>query len=219
MALTYRAFVERVLRQRIARSDPGRRLFGTVGILLDALSEGAEQALRATWIADSLGPAADGLSPAGEELSLPRYPQETPQAYESRLARAWTDWQVAGDEASVTAQLTAAGFPGAEIYYASPLDAHWSKFFVFYPSGTHTVTSAGPGWGSFTWGDGTTFGPIGISAEDLRALRKIILKFKPGHWICGGLIFEISGWSYGTGPSWGDPGLVWGGTQAVVGVP
>jgi hypothetical protein len=219
MALTYRSFVERVLLQRVARSDPGRRLYAALALVFDGMAEAGEHALRGTWIADSLGPAADGLSPAGNELSLPRYPQETPTAYEARLARAWTDWQVAGDEQSITAQLTAAGFPGAEIYYASEADTHWSKFFVFYPAGTHSVTAAGPSYGSFLWGDGTTYGPTGISAEDLRALRKIILKFKPAHYICGGLVFELTGWSYGTGPLWGDPGLVWGGTQAVVGVP
>lgn len=219
MALTYRSFVERVLRQRIARTDPGRRYFATLALLFDGTMEALEHALRGGWVNDSLGPAPDALSPAGDELSLPRYPSETATQYKERLARAWTDWQTAGHETSIVAQLTAAGFPGAEIYYASAADTHWSKFVVFYPAGTHGVTSSGPGYGSFTWGDGTTYGPLGISAQDLSALRNIILKFKPAHWICSGLVFELSGWSYGTGPSWGDPGLVWGGTQAVVGVP
>lgn len=219
MALTFRSFVERVLLQRIVRSDPGRRFFAAEALLFDGTMEASEHALRAGWVGDSLGPAADAHGVAGAELSLPKYPSETPTQYKLRLTRAWDDWPKAGHESVIIAQLASAGFPGAEIYYASPVDSHWSKFYVVYPIGTHPVTAAGPDWGSFTWGDGTTYGPIGISAEDLSALRNIILKFKPAHYICGGLVFQLTGWSYGTGPSWGDPGLVWGGESAVVGVP
>jgi len=124
----------------------------------------------------------------------------------------------------------------------------WSQFWVFFPEGTHTVTDPGPrywddgsaplygsfpwgggatygthapgsGVGAFLWGDGSTYGPIGITPESLLVIRSIIQKFKPARWICSGVIFEISGWTYGTGPSWGDPGLVWGGEVSTVGVP
>jgi hypothetical protein len=224
MALNYRAFFERIVRQRIARTEVGQRLIGTCALVFDNTMESVNHALRSAWVGDSLGPSPDALVYAGEEHSLPRYPRESQAQYEARLQRVWDDWPYAGHETSLAEQLEAAGFPGAEFYYASDwpttgLADWWSQFWVYFPSGTHSVTAVAPEWGSFAWGDGTAYGPVGISFEDLDAMRRIIKKFKPAHYICGGIVFEISGWTYGTGHTWGEPGLVWGGESAVTGVP
>lgn len=227
MALTYVRWIERITGQLALRSEAGKRLMqGTLGLVVgDKLVEGARQAVRAGWVGDTdTGPAEDALGLAGGEVSLPRYPSETAEQYHARLQRAWEDWQYAGHESSIIGQLEAAGFPGAEIYYASDwptsgLVDWWSQFWVFYPAGTHTVTAPGPDIGGFTVGDGTTLGPVGISPANLLAMRSIIKKFKPTHWICSGLIFEISAWTMGAGPLIGDPGLLVGGEVATVGVP
>lgn len=223
MARTYTRFVQRINQQLVLRTEVGVRLIGSIGVLVDELLEGAAQAVRAAWVGDSVGPAADALSAAGEEMSLPRYPRESAAQYEARLERAWDDWPYAGHESSIIGQLESAGFPGAEIYTPADwpltgLPDWWSQFWVFFPAGTHSVTADGPPYGSFDWGY-AAFGPVGITPADLFAMRQIILKFKPAHYICSGLIFEISGFSYGTGHVWGETDLAWGGESAVVGVP
>lgn len=193
-----------------------------MALFFDMLAEGARQAVRASWIGDTPGngPAYDGVGAAGNELSLPRYPQETWAQYHARLQRAWTDWPLAGHESIIRAQLAAAGFPGAQIFYALDWPGWadwWSQFVVFYPAGTHTVTG-GAEIGAFTIGDGTIIGVDGISVADILALRLIIKKFKPAHWVCRAIVFELSGWTIGTGHVIGEPGLEVGGSHTFVGV-
>lgn len=220
--MEYTKFLERIA-VRVMRSEPSKRFLGVHGLVFNFVAEAARQAVRALWIGDRTGngPAYDALEPAGRELSLPRYPGETWGNYQGRLQRAWTDWPVAGHETSILSQLAAAGFPGAQILYPSDWPGYftsWSQFVVFYPVGSHPVTGPGPEYGSFTWGYGTTYGPTGISGEQLLAMRAIIRKFKPAHWVCRAIVFELSGWTYGTGHVWGEPGLVWGGETVYVGV-
>lgn len=208
---------------RVFRSGFGERLVGVFALMFDLLAEGTRQAVRAAWVGDRvIGPAADALPDLGDQRSLPAYPTETFDQHHARLQRAWIDWPAAGDESSILGQLAAAGFPGAVIYTKQShptmfASSDWSQFVVFYPLGTHTVTAPGPLWGAFLWGDGTAYGPVGITLEALNTIRSIVRKFKPGHWRCDGIIFEISGWTYGTGHTWGEVGLVYGGEIARVG--
>jgi hypothetical protein len=222
MRVNYRSYVARIV-PRVLRSEPGKRFTGALALMWDYLAEGARQAVRSSWIGDRTGngPAYDALDPGGQELSLPRYPLETWPQYHERLQRAWTDWPTAGHETSIQGQLAAAGFPNALIFYLTNWLEHtgwWSQFVVFFAAGTHPVTSAGPPIGSFVVGDGTTIGPVGITADQLFALRSIILKFKPAHWVCRAVIFEMSGWTVGMGHDVGEPGLVIGGVHVYVGV-
>lgn len=222
MARTFTRFVERINQQLVLRTEPGRKFIGLIGALSDITQEACEQALRAGWVGDNVGPAVDALSAAGDEVSLPKYPRESSSQYRARLARVWEDWPTAGHESSILAQLDAAGFSDAQIYDAgdwplSGLAAWWSQFWVYFPAGTHTVTAAGPVVGSFTVGDGSSVGVVGLTLEDLAAMRAIVNKFKPAHYICSGIIFELSGWTVGTGHDVGDPGLLVGGSVATVG--
>src|SRR5690606_1275782 len=232
---TYFEFVARIV-PTVLRSNPGQRLVGVMALVTNALAEAASQAVRASWIGDSRGPAIDALRPAGNELSLPRYPVESWDQYHARLQRAWEDWQHAGHESSLIGQLETAGFPGAEIYSALsfgwptrpplywpndvfPQAFWWSKFWVFFPEGTHPVTGPGPIIdGSWNVGPGTTIGPTGLTTAQIQTLRAIIRKFKPGHWKAMGIVFEISGWTIGTGHDVGEPGLVIGGATATIGI-
>jgi hypothetical protein len=218
----YRSYIARIA-PRVLRGAEGARFAGAMALLFDWLAEGARQAVRAFWVGDRKGngPAYDALGPAGEELSLPRYPTETWAHYHARLQRAWIDWPTAGDETSIVGQLEAAGFPGAVIFYASLWlgVTSWSQFVVLFPAGTHPVIGAGPVIGTFVIGDGATLGPLGISADQLRALQLIIKKFKPGHWAARAIVFELSGWTIGTGHTIGEPGLVIGGVHVYAGVP
>lgn len=236
MASTYLQFVRRVV-PTVLRTEPGRRLTGTVALVANMVAEAASQAVRASWIGDRKGPAYDALKPAGNELSLPRYPVESWSQYHARLERAWEDWQHAGHDSSLTGQLETAGFPGAQIYSALsfgwptrpplhwpndvlPQSFWWSKFWVFFPEGTHSVTAPGPIAGDgHTAGDpGLIAGPVGIAPVAMDTIRSIIRKFKPGHWRGLQVVFEITGPTAGTGHVAGEPGLVAGGQTAAMGI-
>lgn len=212
MGRTYRNWLASIAPP-VLRGDTGARLVGLVALMFDYLAEGARQALRSSWVGDSDGPAYDALEPAGHELSLPRYPNETWRQYHGRLQSAWDVWPYAGDESVIISQLAALGYPGAVIYYTiylGDLPASWSQFVVFYPLGTHHVGQPKE-VGTFTVGDGTVIGPTGITIAEIATFRAIINKFKPGHWICPAVIFELSGWVVGTGHAVGEPDLVVGG--------
>lgn len=192
---TFRSFIAAV-SPTVLRGFYGQRLGGAIALLKDYVAEACRQAVRASWIGDTPGngPAYDALSPAGNELSLPRYPVETWPQYHARLQRAWSDWPFAGHETSILGQLTAAGWPGAEIQYVEDFPGYenwWSQFVLFFPFGTHPVTGA-PEYGGFIWGDGTFWGVVGLSFVEMQTIRGIVRKFKPGHWVCRAIGFELS---------------------------
>jgi hypothetical protein len=202
------------------RGKYGRRLVGAAMFLLDSVAQGLTHAVRAPWLRGKTGGAYDAVQLLGSETSLPRYPIETWSQHRARIDRAWSDWPFAGDEDPLIAQLAAAGFPNAEIRFndlaPGPLGQpapYWSQFWVFFPMGSHPVTGPGPRWGQFQWGDGTLWGPSGITRVDLYTIRSIVRKWKPGDWVCRGLIFELSRPRWGEF-TWGD-GTVWSGAVTV----
>lgn len=197
--MNYREFVATIV-PRVLRGRFGRAFAGTTAFMFDALAASLKQAVRSAWVGDTPGngPAHDGLSASGSELSLPRYPRETWSQYHERLQRAWTDWPLAGDETSIVSQLAAAGWPGAEVQFEADwpsLLTTWSQFVVFFPEGTHLVLPAAE-IGSFLIGDGTLIGPRNITLEDIATLRAIIRKFKPAHWVCRYVVFDCGGGDY-----------------------
>lgn len=190
------------------------------GLMADTIGEAMGAAVRMPWLLEPLSPP-DILPFVGKERNLPRYPGETLTQWRARMHGAWVAYEFAGDESSIIDQLAKAGFPGVQIldpwnatFTPSP---YWSHFIVRFPIGSHPVTSAGQAWGSFTWGDGTLYGPTGITPEQLATIRAIIRKWKPVDWVCRRIDFQISGWSYGTGHLWGETGLLWGGDVVSVG--
>lgn len=195
---------------RTLRGHFGRRMVGLFSLTSDVFAEGLSQTVTMPWVHGN--PPPDMLGPLGRDLNLPRYPTETNAQYQARLQRGWDDWELAGANSAIIGQLAAAGFPGAQIARTGVF-----QFDVFYPSGSHSVGAA-PKWGTFQWGDGTKFGPTNITAAEIETMRGIIRKWKPGRWVCRRLIWQLSGWAYGTGHKWGDPGLTWGGTQVWIGV-
>lgn len=220
-ARNFLEYIEGRILPRWMSGELGKSFIGIVfGLPADAASEALTQALRAPWLAEDSSPD-DALPRAGREVRMPRYPAESVAQYRQRLLEAPVVYRAGGDEETILSQLALAGFGGAVIYDSfnadfSP-DNYYSKFLVYLPAGTHAVTAAGPAYGSFSWGDGTAYGPVGITAEQIATIRGIIRKWKSVRWICTEIVFQISGWAYGTGKRWGDPGLTWGGTAARIG--
>jgi len=192
-----------------------------LGVMADTIAEGMGAAVRMPWLLEPLSPP-DVLPFVGKERRLPRYPGESEDQYRVRMHGAWEAYQYAGDESSILGQLALAGLPGAVIYdpwnLAFPISPYYSQFVVWFPLGTHPVTSPGQAWGSFSWGDGTRYGPTGLTPELAQTIRGIIKKWKPVEWICRGALFQVSGWAYGDGSLWGEAGLQWGGTVVVLGI-
>jgi hypothetical protein len=190
----------------------------TLELVADAASETMSQSWLMSWLLEPTSPD-DALPFVGSERRMPRYPGETLANYRLRLWDAWSAYAFGGSKKAIEDQLRIAGFPG-RVLYGGPYQQsnYYSQFWIWFPQGTHTVTAPAAPWGSFNWGDGTLWGPSGITTEQLNALIDLVKKWKHSQWICRALVFEISGWSWGTGHVWGEPGLVWGGESAVIGV-
>jgi hypothetical protein len=208
---TFRRFVWDELSTDVLRGFFGRRLQGTFSLGLDAFMEAVTQAIRAPWTADN--PPPDAVALVAKEVLIPRYATDTNETYKDRVQNAWVDWERGGTDQAVITQLELAGFPGAQIFRWT-INGSWSEFVVFYPDGTHTVTSDGSEIGSFTVGDGTIIGPEGITVVGLTTIKDIIKQWKPGQWKCLQVLWELSGWTVGTGHTIGESGLVIGGAHA-----
>lgn len=166
----------------------------TGDIIADALSA----SLRLAWIKDR-GSPDDVLPLIGSERGLPIYPGETATGYRSRVDSAWVSYTFAGAEQTIEAQFALAGYPGVQVTFdaaalgpngeAAP---YWSQFWIYFPySSGHPVTSDGPKWGSFTYGDGSLYG-IGTTAAFYQLIHSIIRKWKPSRWICRGFKFQLA---------------------------
>jgi len=199
------------------RGTMGQRMVATFGLLFDAIQQTILDAVLSPWLDETNGPAYDSLRLIGKEQSIPQFPEESWLQYRARLRDPWSTWARAGGPPLIIEQLALGGFPGAQIFRWSAGGSP-SEFVVFFPAGSHPVTGPGAAWGSFVWGDGTHYGPTGITPAQIETIRGIIKHWKPAIWVCKKVIFELSGWTYGSGHTWGEPGLVWGGTQAEIGV-
>lgn len=197
---------------------------GFIGVIFsytaDALANAMSAAAKMPWLKEPTSPN-DVLPLVGAERRLPRYPIDTDETYRNRLWLAWDTYEFGGDENTIIGELANTGIVGAQVF--DPWNAtfdpvgYWSHFIVFFPIGSHPVTAAGPAWGSWNWGDGTIWGPVGLTVELAATIRGIIAKWKPVRWICRKIVFQISGWAWGTGHTWGEGGLAWGGDTVEIG--
>jgi hypothetical protein len=213
--MTYRD-LEFVRVPTVLRGPVASSLVGVLMLGFDLAAQALSHAFRAPLDREEGGPAYDALKLLGRDTALPRYPIEGWNQHRARINRAWDDWPLAAGVPALIGQLAAAGFPNAELrYYLGEPGPHgepapyYSQFWVYLPKGSHPVTGPGAGWGSFNWGDGTLWGPAGITFAQIFTLRSIIAKWKPGQWVCRGVLFDVGGPRWGQF-AWGD-GSVWGG--------
>jgi hypothetical protein len=170
------------------------------------------------WLADPTSPD-DVLPLVGTERRMPRYPQELPATYRSRLLGAWDTYGFGGDESVLEAQLAAYGYPGKVTFFPGrdgPFGQpapYRTQFWITFAVGTHPVTGGGPPWDTFNWDDGSLWGPVGYSAEFATTLHQIVNKWKPVQWVCRGFIFEFGTAKWDTF-NW-DDGTLWDGAVEV----
>ncbi len=180
----------------VLRGYWGERLMGAMAVLSDTMTQGSFDAIMSGFPVYTPTIAPDSLPYAGEEVGMARYATETDAQYQARIARAWPDYQRAGTEATILAQLSAAGYPGAVIDYpdetaGTGVAVEKRRFRITFPLGTHWVTSPGPVFGSFTFGDGTRFGAYPMTTAQIVTLRAVIKKWKPAVWVCSEIRFEL----------------------------
>src|SRR5690606_37900965 len=78
-----------------------------------------------------------------------------------------------------------------ELPVTPPAD-YWSQFWVFWPYGSHAISGVSKTYGTdFDYGDGTVWGPIGITRPEIMLLRGIIDKWKDAEWICRKILFGL----------------------------
>jgi hypothetical protein len=182
------------------RGELGTKFMQLVlGEIHNRLDEGFMDAVRSPYLHLPGSTPDDALPFIGSETSINAYPGETLTSYRARLKDPWDTWTPAGDESVITAQFAAAGYPGVEVQFdpaatgprgeAAP---YWSQFWVFFPfSSGHPVTGAGATYNSFNWGDGTLWG-LTVQPSFYQLIHFIVRKWKPGHWVCRGFIFELA---------------------------
>jgi hypothetical protein len=131
-------------------------------------------------------PPEDALPVIGLERGMPRYPGETREQYRTRLDGAWEAWTRGGAAYAIIEQLKAAGLDGVQVFRASQWDrapaGYWSIFWVFVPE---------------------DYSPKASTLAQREAWAAIVRKWKPAQWICGGIVLELSG------PTWGAPDLTY----------
>lgn len=188
----------------------GSRFAGvTGGFLMDLLAEGAATALDASWSAlfspasDVYDKPADGLGGLGSASLLPLLPGENAHiSLRARLLDKWNFWSGSPELGLESILGTATGgtadvlVPGD---FVSPPDAfvHWSRFWVQFPEGSHPVTgSANTYAGGQTFGDGSTYGPAGLTQEYFSLLKSVSRRYKPAQWVAWDFEFVLSGITY-----------------------
>lgn len=180
----------------VLRTLPGRAYAGAKAMLMDFLMMAATHAVRTGWIGDSVGPSWDGIGPTGRDMLLPRYPGESFNAYHGRLKEAWIDWPRAGVEEILLKNLAALGFPGGVVQYHTEWDGYpppwWSLFSIFYAYGTHSFGPPRKYDDGCAYDDGTIYDVTNITPLQYVTMRGIIRKFKPAHWVCVAVVFEVS---------------------------
>lgn len=193
-------YVEKLPLSATWKGELGAKFVGLVmGEIHNRLSEGFMDAVRSPYLHLAGRTPDDALPYIGSETNINSYPGESLAAYRARLNDPWALWTFAGDESVIASQFAAAGFPGAVVQFdpartgpkgeAAP---YWSQFWIYFPySSNHPVTGAGTTWGSFNWGDGTVYG-LNVTVTFYQLIHGLISKWKPGHWICRGFIFELA---------------------------
>lgn len=218
---THRSYTEKIQEGiRWARSYFGIRLTGTIALHHDLIAEGANDAIKSRSAKYS---NVDAYPYIGGNVNLERFPNDTDATYRDRLMHAFSIWQQAGTKQGLERAFDYFGFAGVLVYedkdWLRPPKPYWSQFWVWFPSGSHSVTTSTTvyGAGAGTYGSGSLYGISGITAELVEGLRRLVRKWKRSASICREFIFETGGITYGAGGHTYGDGSLYGGSQAIIG--
>lgn len=174
----------------------GQKWQQALGVIADAIAEGARQAARARWIATC---PDDALALHGKSLGWEQAPGETTEEYRARLLQSWHLAEWAGTAKGITDAFAAIGmgvdvvdtFNSAYVRADAGVPERYHWFWVIvrtHPFGTDFA---------FRWGDGTTWGAktYGVNGDPrlIELMRRIVRKMKPATGFCEWIIVVLAG--------------------------
>ncbi len=162
----------------------------------------------------------DALDSVGSWLLLPRYPGEvdgdTTSGYRGRLCAAWPTWIKAGSPQSIVDSLHAWGVTDVAVESRDSYDPGaewWSMFRVTLGPDFGTLAIDPTIWGTFVWGDSSTWGST-LTVVQISQIVAQILQLKWAYSILEELILVFPGPIEVTIPEvwqWGDDAnMTWG---------
>lgn len=173
----------RKLSPRFLTGPAAERFVGLLGLMFDALAQGAQYAVISRQLFSPTF-AADALRHIGNERMLPRYLRETLGQYHTRLHGAWRLWRRAGSEPQIREQLELAVQVPFEVRdWSKTFDDrpdNWSRRWLFAPFGSHPWEPEGTFGDGQVFGDGGTIGSTASVAE-VELMRTLVELFRPGH--------------------------------------
>ncbi len=154
----------------------------------------------------------DALDGVGRWLNIERFPSETDDAYRDRIKEAWATWKIAGSADAIVKSLQAYGITDVQVVsdYDFGSTHDYSMFVVILGPDFGTLAFEEQTWGTFSWGDDSTWGSTATEEQRDQIIGQI-LKWKSAHsvpvFVCldfgGGFIWGVSEW--GDASTWGDP--------------
>lgn len=190
-------------------SNGGKFVGVTIGVVNDMLSELAATA----WQSGCLYPLTpreedyktpvDAIERMGRDALILRYSGENHYtSLRPRVRNKWNYWSGSLKQALID-DLAVAGYPGVQIFVPNDFtprpvpDTEWSRFWVFFPFGTHSVTttvSLAFVGAAIVGTDrvGALFFESAAGEAYLRQLESVIHRLKPAQWVCWNMVWEVT---------------------------
>lgn len=182
----------------------GQRFIGiVVGVLNDMVTDGAAIALMSQFSTAPDQQPLDALDTLARDCMRPHYAGELYAHVRARVLGKWSFWsgspkQGVIDEYAAAGSTVIVKVPGDFVVEPAPV-GYWSRFWVRFPLGTHSVTGGGAVVGTAVVGT-DRIGPNGINSSSgqtyYRQVRDIAKRYKPLQWIVWDFEFEYSSGKY-----------------------
>lgn len=200
---THRELIESLKLPRYS-DDVGAKFVGVVvGLLNDCLESLAVVAVTSRYLTPARASLpfeqpVDALEKLGNEAMRPRYPGEHPTlSLRPRLVSKWDFW-TGSPKQGMSDELAAAGMPDAVVLVPNDFNpvpdpaSEWSRFWVRFPEGSHSIVGPGAVVGTAVVGVDTV-GPEGADLFTLSLIKKIVGTYKPVEYVCWDLQFVLPG--------------------------
>jgi hypothetical protein len=207
---SYRNAVETGFSPTVFDGTDAAKLIGVlVGLAADLLAERALLATKAKLVASDTVPF-DALPRIGDDRQIPRWTNETADAYAIRLRTAWETWQKAATEAGIRGEFERYGLTNIEFFYNSDWNwdgdtANWSRFWPVIHGHPWVASNRVLGDGSLL--DGTWTLGSNATSHEVEDIRSIIRRLRPAHVICPAIIvvMDESVWTPTPDGTWNIP--------------
>ncbi|WP_394845196.1 phage tail protein [Pendulispora brunnea] len=197
----------------------GRRFLFALGVIKDAVLEGAKIAVKVRF--PLLAPS-DALDVIGRERGIDKGFYFSDSQYRKQLVNAFGYWRRQGTAAGLIQALGDAGYRNVQVYENYTGDgidpSEWSWFYVqFLPPYPWTVEGVAVWDDNAIWDDDRAWVDP-VPPSEAERVRSIIRKLKPSHAKPAGAAFLLSGQLWNAPERIWDAGLTWSGVVAQIDV-